>query len=140
MEKEDRFNALESAASKVEYVLFSPIQGQISSLFDPGQKHFGVDVPAKTNTPVKAISDGRVLFSEWTIDTGFVLIIEHSFNLISVYKHNSLGLSSQGDFVKAGQAIALSGNTGELSTGPHLHFELWNDGNPVDPLEYISFE
>jgi murein DD-endopeptidase MepM/ murein hydrolase activator NlpD len=109
-------------------------------LFDPGQKHFGVDVPAKTNTPVKAISDGRVLFSEWTIDTGFVLIIEHSFNLISVYKHNSLGLSSQGDFVKAGQAIALSGNTGELSTGPHLHFELWNDGNPVDPLEYISFE
>ena len=140
VEKEDRFNTLESAASKVEYVLFSPIQGQISSLFDPGQKHFGVDVPAKTNTPVKAISDGRVLFSEWTIDTGFVLIIEHSFNLISVYKHNSLGLSSQGDFVKAGQAIALSGNTGELSTGPHLHFELWNDGNPVDPLEYISFE
>ena len=140
VEKEDRFNTLESAASKVEYVLFSPIQGQISSLFDPGQKHFGVDVPAKTNTPVKAISDGRVLFSEWTIDTGFVLIIEHSFNLISVYKHNSLGLSSQGDFVKAGQAIALSGNTGELSTGPHLHFELWNNGNPVDPLEYISFE
>ena len=71
VEKEDRFNTLESAAPKVEYVLFSPIQGQISSLFDPSQKHFGVDVPAKTNTPVKAISDGRVLFSEWTIDTGF---------------------------------------------------------------------
>ena len=140
VEKEDRFNTLESAAPKVEYVLFSPIQGKISSQFDSSQKHYGVDIPAKTNTPVKAISDGRVVFSEWTIDTGFVLIIEHSFNLTSVYKHNSLGLSAQGDFVKAGQAIALSGNTGELSTGPHLHFELWNDGNPVNPLEYISFE
>ena len=82
----------------------------------------------------------KVILSEWTIDTGFVIVLEHSFNLISVYKHNSSGLISQGDYVKSGQAIALSGNTGELTTGPHLHFELWNNGNPVDPLEYISFE
>ena len=140
VQKEDRFNTIESASPKVEYVLYSPISGQISSGFDIGDKHYGVDVPAVTNTPVKAISDGRVVFSEWTIDTGFVIIIEHSFNLISVYKHNSSGLISQGDYVKSGQAIALSGNTGELTTGPHLHFELWSNGNPVDPLEYISFE
>ena len=67
-------------------------------------------------------------------------LIEHSFGLTSVYKHNSTGLVNQGDYVNSGQAVALSGNTGELSTGPHLHFELWSDGNPVDPLEYISFE
>ena len=99
-----------------------------------------MDIPASNNTPIKAVSDGRVIFSEWTIDTGYVIIIEHSFGLTSVYKHNSTGLVNQGDYVNSGQAVALSGNTGELSTGPHLHFELWSDGNPVDPLEYISFE
>ena len=140
VEKEDRFNTIESASPKVEYILYSPISGKISSGFDIGEKHFGVDVPAVTNTPVKAVSDGRVVLSEWTIDTGFVVVLEHSFNLISVYKHNSSGLVSQGDYIKSGQAIALSGNTGELTTGPHLHFELWSNGNPVDPLEYISFE
>ena len=140
VEKEDRFNTIESASPNVEYVLYSPISGKISSAFDISEKHFGVDVPAVTNTPVKAVSDGKVILSEWTIDTGFVIVLEHSFNLISVYKHNSSGLISQGDYVKSGQAIALSGNTGELTTGPHLHFELWNNGNPVDPLEYISFE
>ena len=140
VEKEDRFNAFESPNSKVEYVLIRPISGKISSQFDLGQKHFGVDIPASNNTPIKAVSDGRVIFSEWTIDTGYVIIIEHSFGLTSVYKHNSTGLVNQGDYVNSGQAIALSGNTGELSTGPHLHFELWSEGNPVDPLEYISFE
>ena len=140
VQKEDRFNTIESANTKVEYVLYSPISGKISSGFDITQRHYGVDVPAVTNTPIKAVSDGRVVFSEWTIDTGFVIILEHSFNLISVYKHNSSGLITQGDYVKSGQAIALSGNTGELTTGPHLHFELWSNGNPVDPLEYISFE
>ena len=140
VQKEDRFNTIESANPKVEYVLYSPISGKISSGFDITQRHYGVDVPAVTNTPIKAVSDGRVVFSEWTIDTGFVIILEHSFNLISVYKHNSSGLITQGDYVKSGQAIALSGNTGELTTGPHLHFELWSNGNPVDPLEYISFE
>ena len=140
VQKEDRFNTIESANPKVEYFLYSPISGKISSGFDITQRHYGVDVPAVTNTPIKAVSEGRVVFSEWTIDTGFVIILEHSFNLISVYKHNSSGLITQGDYVKSGQAIALSGNTGELTTGPHLHFELWRNGNPVDPLEYISFE
>ena len=140
VEKEDRFNALESANPKVEYVLIRPIQGKVSSQYDLSQRHFGVDIPAKTNSLVKSITDGRVIFSEWTVDTGHVIIIEHSFGLTSVYKHNSSGIVSQGDYVQAGQAIAFSGNSGELSTGPHLHFELWSNGNPVDPLEYISFE
>ena len=138
VEKEDRFNAFESPSSKVEYVLIRPISGKISSQFDLGQKHFGVDIPASNNTPIKAVSDGRVIFSEWTIDTGYVIIIEHSFGLTSVYKHNSTGLVNQGDYVNSGQAIARK--AGELSTGPHLHFELWSEGNPVDPLEYIRFD
>ena len=134
-QKEDRFNALESANPKVEYVLIRPIQGKVSSLYDLSQRHFGVDIPAKTNSLVKAITDGRVIFSEWTVDTGHVIIIEHSFGLTSVYKHNSSGIVSQGDYVQAGQAIAFSGNTGELSTGPHLHYEILINGRQVNPLK-----
>jgi murein DD-endopeptidase MepM/ murein hydrolase activator NlpD len=140
VEKEDRFNAIESGASKIKFVLFSPISGEITSGFDPGIKHLGVDIAVPTNSPVKSVSDGIVVFAERTIETGYVIIVEHSFNLISIYKHNSLGLISQGELVKAGQVLALSGNTGELTTGPHLHFELWNEGNPINPEDYISFE
>lgn len=140
VEKEDRFNVLESASSKVKFVLFSPIYGEVTSAFDFGIKHLGTDIAASTNTPVKAVADGTIVLAEWTVETGFVVVVEHSFGLISIYKHNSYGLISQGDLVKAGQVLALSGNTGELSTGPHLHFELWSDGSPTNPEDYISFE
>ena len=140
VEKEDRFNVLESASSKVKFVLFSPIYGEVTSAFDFGIKHLGTDIAASTNTPVKAVADGTIVLAEWTVETGFVVVVEHSFGLISIYKHNSSGLISQGDLVKAGQVLALSGNTGELSTGPHLHFELWSDGSPTNPEDYISFE
>ena len=140
VEKEDRFNALESSSSKVKFVLFSPIYGEVTSPFDFGIKHLGTDIAASTNTPVKAVADGTIVLAEWTVETGFVVVVEHSFGLISIYKHNSSGLISQGDLVKAGQVLALSGNTGELSTGPHLHFELWRDGSPTNPEDYISFE
>ena len=140
VEKEDRFNALETVSSKIKFVLFSPISGRVTSGFDFGIKHFGTDVAVPTNTPVKSVSDGVVVFAEWTIETGYVIIVEHSFNLISIYKHNASGLITQGELVKAGQVLALSGNTGELTTGPHLHFELWNEGNPINPEDYISFE
>ena len=140
VEKEDRFNVLESASSKVKFVLFSPIYGEVTSPFDFGIKHLGTDIAASTNTPVKAVADGTIVLAEWTVETGFVVVVEHSFGLISIYKHNSTGLISQGDLVKAGQVLALSGNTGELSTGPHLHFELWSDGSPTNPEDYISFE
>ena len=135
VQKEDRFNALEPAS-----VLFSPVYGEVTAKFDYGKKHFGTDVAAPTNTPVKSVADGVVVFAEWAIETGYVVMVEHSFGLISVYKHNSSGLVSQGEIVKAGQVLALSGNTGELTTGPHLHFELWSEGNPINPEDYISFE
>ena len=94
----------------------------------------------KKDAPVKSAADGTVIFSEWTTQTGYVIIIEHSNNLISVYKHNSQLSKEQGTLVKAGEVIATAGNTGELSTGPHLHFELWSDGYPIDPTNFIDFE
>ena len=140
VEKEDRFNALESASTKVKFVLFSPLYGEVTADFDYGIKHFGTDIAVPSKSPVKSVANGTVVFAEWTLQTGYVVIIEHSFGLTSIYKHNESGLVSQGEKVESGQVIALSGNTGELSTGPHLHFELWRDGNPVDPEDYILFE
>jgi murein DD-endopeptidase MepM/ murein hydrolase activator NlpD len=140
VEKEDRFNVLESASSNVQFVLINPIVGQLTSEFDYGIKHFGVDIAVPVNSPVKAIAKGTVVFAEWTIQTGYVVIIDHLYGLTSVYKHNNSGLVSQGDLVESGQVIALSGNTGELTTGPHLHFELWRDGSPANPEDYVSFE
>jgi len=140
VEKEDRFNALESASKKVEFVLFSPLYGNVTARFDYGIKHFGTDIAVPLKSPVKSVANGTVIFAEWTLQTGYVVIIEHSFGLTSIYKHNESGLVSQGEIVESGQVIALSGNTGELTTGPHLHFELWRDGNPVDPEDYVIFE
>lgn len=101
--------------------------------------HYGVDVVAGPGARVSAVMDGVVFFSEWTVETGYVIQIQHANNLISVYKHNERLLKSAGDHVKAGEAIANVGNSGELTTGPHLHFELWHSGVPLDPQEYISF-
>ena len=140
VEKEDKFNVLESASSNVKFVLISPIFGEVTSGFDYSTKHFATDIAVPTNSPVKAVANGTVILAEWTIQTGYVVVIEHPYGLTSVYKHNDSGLVSQGDQVKAGQVIALSGNTGELTTGPHLHFELWRDGSPVNAEDYVSFE
>jgi len=85
------------------------------------------------------VLDGTVIFTNWTLETGYVLAIQHSHNIVSIYKHNSAILKKSGDLVKAGEPIAIIGNTGELATGPHLHFELWNDGSPVNPKDYITF-
>ena len=140
VEKEDRFNALEPANKKVDFVLFSPVVGKISSNFDPGLRHYGIDIALPLKTPVKSIAAGSVVFSELTVQTGHVIIIKHLFGLVSVYKHNDSGLIRQGDLIESGQVIAFSGNSGEITTGPHLHFELWREGSPVDPTEYINFE
>jgi len=94
---------------------------------------------AKRNEAVNATLDGTVIFSDWTVETGYVIGIQHKGNYISVYKHNSVLLKNQGSFVKAGEPIAIVGESGELSSGPHLHFELWYNGTPVDPKEYIAF-
>ena len=138
--KEDKYNLFESSGDKSNYVLFPPVNGTISEGYNIEEKHFAVDVVVATDTPVKAAADGTVIFAEWTVETGYVVIIEHNQELISVYKHNSAITKSQGDLVKAGEVIAMSGNTGELSTGPHLHFELWSKGYPLNPTNFIDFQ
>lgn len=140
VEKEDKFNLLESAVRQTQMNLFPPVSGRVSAEYDVNIKHYAVDIVTEKDTPIKATADGTVIFSDWTPNTGYVLIIEHSFGLISVYKHNAELLKTQGDLVKTGEVIAIAGNTGELSTGPHLHFELWVDGYPVNPRDYITFE
>jgi murein DD-endopeptidase MepM/ murein hydrolase activator NlpD len=117
-----------------------PVTGTISAGFMPGKQHFGVDVLAPRNTPVKAALDGYVILSDWTLETGHTIGIQHENNLLSFYKHNSALLKKVGSIVKAGEAIAIIGNSGTLSSGPHLHFELWHNGKPVDPEDYLSFE
>lgn len=140
VEKEDKYNLFESATSVTNFVLFPPVTGTISASYNVENKHYAVDIAVAKDTPVKATADGIVIFAEWTAGTGHVIILEHSYGLISVYKHNATLTKSQGDLVKAGEVIAASGNTGELSTGPHLHFELWSDGYPINPTNFIDFE
>lgn len=117
----------------------TPVSGEISAAFMPDNKHFGVDVLAAKNTAIKAAMDGYVFISDWTLETGNTIGIQHANNLITFYKHNSALLKKAGSYVKAGEAIAIIGNTGTLSDGPHLHFELWHKGKPVDPTHYIKF-
>ncbi|WP_431126962.1 M23 family metallopeptidase [Flagellimonas flava] len=137
---EDKYNLFERNIENVGALLFAPLSGTISQNFDPNNKHYAVDVVAPKDTPVKSIADGTVLFSEWTAETGYVIIVKHQDDLTSVYKHNGSLSKSQGDLVRAGEVIASIGNTGELTTGPHLHFELWKKGKPVNPLNYIDFK
>jgi len=137
---EDKFNIFESATSNGNFVLFPPVMGTISHGYNAQEKHYAIDIIAPNGSPVKAVEDGTVIFAEWTADTGYVIIIEHAFGLTSVYKHNGSLTKSQGDLVKSGEVIATVGNTGELTTGPHLHFELWSEGYPVNPINYIDFE
>lgn len=120
-------------------LFFTPLKGIITNLFNPVQKHFGVDIVSKQNEAVKVVLDGTVILSNWTLETGYVIAVQHSRNVVSLYKHNSAIMKKAGDYVRAGEPIAIVGETGELATGPHLHFELWSDGNPVDPKEYITF-
>ena len=136
---EDKYNLLEEDRQEINYVLFPPVKGTISQGFNAEEKHYAVDIVVALGTAVKSISDGRVIFSEWTAETGYVVIIEHANKLLSVYKHNSSTNKSQGDYVETGEVISFSGSTGEFTTGPHLHFELWSDGQALDPTNFIAF-
>lgn len=122
-----------------EFFLFSPLSGIVLSPYNVKSEHYGVDVVSKKNEPVKCVADGTVIFSDWTQESGYVISVQHKGNLISVYKHNSALLKKVGNFVNAGDIISIIGNTGELTSGPHLHFELWYNGNPVNPEEFVSF-
>ncbi len=136
---EDKYNPLVSS-NEVNFVFFAPVKGTISEGYDPETKHFAVDIVTVKNAPIKAVADGTVIFAEWTAETGYVLIIDHGGNLISVYKHNAFLSKEQGQLVKAGEVIAAAGNTGEFTTGPHLHFELWSEGYPINPTNFIDFD
>ncbi|RFN59174.1 M23 family metallopeptidase [Marixanthomonas ophiurae] len=137
--QEDKYNPLLSD-SGINYVLFAPVKGTISQAYNPAEKHYAVDVVTVKNAPVKAIADGTVIFAEWTAETGYVMIIKHRNDLLSAYKHNASLTKEQGELVKAGEVISTVGSTGELTTGPHLHFELWRDGYPINPTNFIDFE
>jgi murein DD-endopeptidase MepM/ murein hydrolase activator NlpD len=118
---------------------FTPVKGYITSKFSSPDKHFGIDIATQENEAVKAALDGTVVFSGWSVESGNVISIQHTSNIITVYKHNAVLLKKQGDYVKAGDPVAIVGTSGELSTGPHLHFELWYNGVAVDPQKYIRF-
>lgn len=137
---EEKFNVFENTQKKIGAVLFPPVSGTISSGYDPKNKHFAVDIAVAENAPVKSVADGTVIFSGWTPETGMSLIIDHGNGLISAYKHNNSLTKEIGDLVKSGEVVALSGASGELSTGPHLHFELWMNGFPVNPTTFIDFK
>ncbi|MCA6078315.1 M23 family metallopeptidase [Fulvivirga sedimenti] len=122
-----------------EVFLFSPIAGFVSAPYNAKDGHYGVDVVAKKNEPVKCIADGTVIMASWTQDSGYVIAVQHRSNLISVYKHNAELLKKVGNFVNAGEIISIIGNTGDLTDGPHLHFELWLNGNSVNPEEFVTF-
>lgn len=142
IESEESYALNEDPAKKNSIVnlnLFPPVKGYITQKFDPNKDHYGIDIVANANESIKAALDGTVIMADWTVATGYVIAIQHQNNLITFYKHNSVLLKKVGNFVKAGDAIAIIGNSGEMSTGPHLHFELWKDGVPVDPELYMVF-
>ncbi len=142
LSEQDRFNleaADETDKGQKGTLLFKPVNGTVSSEFNPKEGHFGIDLIAPKDDPVKAIQDGTVIVASFTSDGGNVIQVQHSNNLISVYKHNSVLLKKEGDFVKAGESIAFIGDSGDHSEGPHLHFELWEAGIPVNPMDYFAF-
>ena len=142
IEERERFNL--SLGMKEQnhdyYHFFPPVEGIVTQSFDEKKRHYGTDIVAKANAKVAAVLDGVVIFTDWTVKTGYVIQVQHTNDLISVYKHNSILLKKQGDYGRAGEVLGVVGNTGEESSGPHLHFELWRAGNPLNPENFIKFK
>jgi len=132
------FNSLGNTKTGA-YFFIPPVKGIVTNRYSPLQSHYGIDLVAAPNEVVLAVAKGTVILADWTIETGYTIAVQHENNFISVYKHNSKLLKRQGDVVGAGDAIAIIGNSGELTTGPHLHFELWQNGNTLDPSKFIHF-
>jgi len=142
VESEDLYNISPSEhlnSSLESFVFFQPIKGIVTDNFNSTEEHYGVDVVSVKDQSVKATLDGVVLFADWSIESGHVIIIQHAENIVSVYMHNATLTKGVNDLVKSGEVIGIVGNSGELSSGPHLHFELWQNGRAIDPLEYIEF-
>ena len=121
------------------FFFIPPVKGIVTNRYSPLQNHYWIDLVAAPNEVVLAVAKGTVILADWTIETGYTIAVQHENNFISVYKHNSKLLKRQGDVVGAGDAIAIIGNSGELTTGPHLHFEMWQNGNTLDPSKFIHF-
>ena len=137
--QEDKYNVLDSGVTPTRSLLFPPAQGPISQEYDVNKKHYAVDIVLQENTPIKSIAAGIVIFAEWTAETGYVIMVEHQNSMLSIYKHNATLTKQQGDLVASGEVIATAGNTGEYTTGFHLHFELWSEGYPLNPTDVIDF-
>ena len=139
VENEERGSLNYAKKDNGHFVFFPPVSGYVSDTFNFQKKHFAVDLVAKKNSKVSSVLSGTVVISDWSSEVGYVIGVQHKNNYLSLYKHNSILLKKVGDFVTAGEHIAIIGNSGEFSTGPHLHFELWHNGSPVNPLDYIKF-
>jgi murein DD-endopeptidase MepM/ murein hydrolase activator NlpD len=143
IETEEKYNLFKTAGSTPgnisSFIFLQPLKGTVTNRFNIKKKHFGIDVVAPKNEAIKATLDGTVIFAEWTVETGYVIQLQHADNIVSIYKHNSVLHKEVGDHVKAGEVVAIVGNSGELSTGPHLHFELWYNGIPINPEDYMMF-
>lgn len=141
VEEEEQFNLYEGGKKNdmSGLLFFTPVKGVVTTPFSREESHFGVDVVSDENTSIQAVLNGTVILADWTPETGHVIAIQHDQSILSIYKHNSVLLKKVGEQVNAGDPIAIIGNTGELTTGPHLHFELWQNGSPIDPANYIIF-
>lgn len=144
IEEEELFNLtlLNSGTNRTDFSsihFYPPIKGLVTNAFNPSENHYGTDIVTASNKVVVAALDGTVIIANWTLETGYVVQIQHDNNLVSIYKHNSELLKKVGNHVTAGEAIAIIGNSGELTSGPHLHFELWHNGTPIDPEDYVAF-
>lgn len=145
MEQLERYNLVLyngelDVRNSISHLFFvPPVKGRISNAFNPGMRHYGIDLVGRENESIKSTLDGMVVFASWSSTLGHVIAVQHTNNLVSLYMHNSALLRKVGDRVNAGEAIAIIGNSGEMSTGPHLHFELWHNGRPVNPRDYMNF-
>jgi len=146
IEREEKFNLTLGLSSQQSVTglagmhFFPPVKGIISGRFDLRTKHFGTDIVSKPKAVVSSVLDGTVIFTGWTMETGYVIEIQHSNNIVSIYKHNASLLKETGDLVRAGETISVIGDSGELYTsGPHLHIEIWYKGSPLDPEKHIIF-
>jgi len=146
VENEERYNLTlgpstsQSVSGLASLHFFPPVKGIVSGKYDVRTKHFGTDIVTKPKALVSAVLDGTVIFTGWTMETGFVIEVQHPNNIISVYKHNASLLKETGDLVRAGDAISVVGDSGERYTsGPHLHFEIWYKGSSLDPEKHILF-
>ncbi|MCZ2442367.1 MAG: M23 family metallopeptidase [Flavobacteriales bacterium] len=139
----DRYNLASTsrsdAGSLTGILFFTPLRGAVTQNFDKELGHIGVDIASKKNEAVKAVLNGTVVLSTWTSDAGYVMVVQHADQLISVYKHNAVLLKKTGALVKSGEPIAIIGNSGQHTTGPHLHFELWHKGIPMNPERFMQF-